>query len=303
MGFSKFNLLKYIFVTLAVGLLGLAIIIFAGLYLQTFNSGFGANHEDLILSLIISIISVLSVIIIVFIKNSETLIFKLTFLIIISFFIFFLILYLLKISGIIDSVNSLSDFKEYVRSFNNYAIIIFTVIQFLQVVILPIPSVFTIGAGVILFGPLKTAIFSCFGIISGSIVAFMMGKYLGYKLVKWLVGEKLVNKILKLISGKDKLLLTFMLLFPFFPDDALCFVAGITTISPYYFIITIIITRFVTIFISTYSINNSIIPYNTWWGILLWCIILVASISITFIIYKNGNKIEKYFKNKKSVKI
>jgi len=299
MSVYKFKIFKYILITLSVCLMGFSIIIFAGLYLQTFKTGFWANYEDFILSLIISFISILSVVIIVFIKNSETLIFKLTFLTVLSFFLFFLILYLLKISGVMDSINSVSDFKEYVQSFNNFSIIIFTVLQFLQVVILPIPSIFTIGAGVILFGPFKTAVFSYLGIVLGSFVAYFIGKYLGCRVVKWLIGEKLISKILNLISGKDKLLLTFMLLFPFFPDDALCFVAGLTTISPYYFVFTIIITRLITVFASTYSLNNSIIPYNTWWGVLIWCVLFVLTITLTILIYKNSNKIDKYLNNRK----
>ena len=89
-----------------------------------------------------------------------------------------------------------------------------------------------------------------------------------------------------------------MFLFPFFPDDLLCFVAGITTMSAAYFIVMIIVTRLISVFIGSYSMNNSIIPFDTWWGILLWLLIFAATVAITVFIYKKGEEIEKLFKRK-----
>ena len=178
--------------------------------------------------------------------------------------------------------------------------IFFILIQFLQVVVLPIPAFITVGAGVLLFGPLKGAIFSCIGIILGSIVAFFIGRIFGFKVAKWLVGEDSLNKGLNIIKGKDKIILTFMFLFPFFPDDILCFVAGITTLSPSFFIIMIIITRIISVFASSFSMNNNIIPYDTWWGILLWVIFILFTLLSMVLICKKGNKIQEFFTRKKS---
>ena len=164
---------------------------------------------------------------------------------------------------------------------------------------MPIPSFVTVGAGVLLFGPLKGAIFSAIGIILGSIVGFTIGRIFGYKVAKWLVGEDSLNKALNLIKGKDKVVLTFIMLFPFFPDDVICFVAGITSISPTFFIVMIFITRTITVFVSSYSFSGSIIPYNTWWGILIWLIIFAVTIVLSVIIYKNSDKIDKLLSRKK----
>ena len=90
-----------------------------------------------------------------------------------------------------------------------------------------------------------------------------------------------------------------MFLFPFFPDDILCFVAGITTLSSSFFITMIIITRIISVFASSYSMNNSIIPYDTWWGILLWVIFIAFTLVSMVFICKKGNKIQKYFSRKK----
>lgn len=45
-----------------------------------------------------------------------------------------------------------------------------------------------------LFGPWKCFLFSMIGIVSGSLVAFIVGRKLGYKAVVWLVGEEDLKK-------------------------------------------------------------------------------------------------------------
>ena len=208
-------------------------------------------------------------------------------------------MYFLKKTGYLDKFSSVESFRDYISSFGALAVFFFILLQFLQVVILPIPSFVTVGAGVLLFGPLKGAIFSTIGIILGSIVGFFIGRIFGYKVAKWLVGEDSLNKALNLIKGKDKVVLTFIMLFPFFPDDVICFVAGITSISPTFFIVMIFITRTITVFVSSYSFSGSIIPYNTWWGILIWIIIFAVAIVLSVIIYKNSDKIDKLLSRKK----
>ena len=67
------------------------------------------------------------------------------------------------------------------------------------------------------------------------------------------VGKENLDKALKAVKGKDKAILTFMFLFPFFPDDILCFVSGLSSMSTGFFIIMITITRFISIFISCFA--------------------------------------------------
>ena len=107
-----------------------------------------------------------------------------------------------------------------------------------------------------------------------------------------------LDKGLELVKGKDKVILTFMFLFPFFPDDVLCFVAGLSSMSVPYYIVMITITRIINIVVSAYSVNGSIIPYNTWWGILLWIAVFILVAALCYVIYKHGDKIENFFKSK-----
>ncbi len=297
---KKLSLLKEILCDVFIGLVGCLGVIFTVLYVDTFESGVWYSYSNVIIAVSVSIISVLTVLAIVFLNGNKTFVYKLFLLVIVCLALVMISLYFLKTSGFLSKIDSVDKFREYINSYGNYAIFLFLLIQFLQVVVLPIPAFITVGAGVLLFGALKGAILSSIGIILGSIVAFLIGRIFGFKVAKWLVGEDNLNKGLKAIKGKDKVILTFMFIFPFFPDDILCFVAGITTMSTTFFIVMIIITRIISIFASSYSMNNSIIPYNTWWGILLWIIFIAVTLFLMVMLYKKGDKIEKLFSKKKN---
>lgn len=301
---KKMSMVKQVLYSIFIGLMGCFAVVFTVLYVNTFSDGFWFDYSEIIVAVCVSLISILTVLSITFLKYKKDVVYKLFFLLVISIFLVIISLYLLKITGFLNRFNTVEKFRKYIQSFGNYAVILFVVIQFLQVVVLPIPAFITVGAGVLLFGPLKGAFYSSIGIIFGSIVAFYIGRIFGFKVAKWLVGEDSLRKGLKTIKGKDKLILTFMFLFPFFPDDILCFVAGVTTISPLFFVVMIIITRLISVFVSSFSINNSIIPYDTWWGIVLWVLFFLLTFLIMVLIYKKGDKVEKMFfgNNKKHSK-
>lgn len=276
-----------------ISLIGVTGILFTHLCLKSFDFGLENIYISLIKIVSFCLIFISTILALIFMEKSQSFIYKLSIFIIVFFCLVSIFLYYLKTSGILDKINSIEDFRNYISSTGNYSVIFFIVLQFLQVVILPIPSFITVGAGVVLFGPLNASIYSYAGIVAGSILAYYIGKILGYNTIKWLIGEKSLNKVINLIKGKDKVILTLMFLFPFFPDDLLCFVAGVLAVDQKFFIIMIILVRLVTIFVSSYSLNNSLIPFNTWWGILCWIILFILVLIITALIYKKTNSKEK----------
>lgn len=289
------NVLSVIFISLN-GLIG---VVFAVLYLETFGEGFVSDYFDVILTVTVVLITVFTMLAIIFLRRSDGLLYKLFLITVVTTAVVSVLLYALKASGFLEKIDSVEDLRSFVSSFGGNAVIVFIALQFLQVVVLPIPAFITVAAGVLIFGAFKGAIFSCIGIIVGSFVAFFIGRVFGYRVAKWLVGRESLDKWLNKIKGKDKIVLTFMFLFPFFPDDVLCFVAGITTMSALFFSVMIVFARLISVFATCYSLNNSIIPYDTWWGILLWVLFIALTIILTVLIYKKGNKIEKLFSRKK----
>ena len=203
-------------------------------------------------------------------------------------------------TGIITKINSIQALRDYIAQFGNMAVFLFILFCFLQVIVLPVPGSVAVAAGVALFGPLKCAIYSFIGIVSGSIVAFAVGRWIGYKAVKWIVGQDTLDKWLQKLKGKDYLILSIMFLLPMFPDDVLCFVAGLSSMTWPYFIVMIIITRLISVVTTSYSIG--LISFNTWWGILIWIVLAALVVASFWIVCKYSDKIDNFIKTKLKLK-
>lgn len=295
---DKIEILKTILSCSVIVVLGAAAIVFGLLYMNLTNISFLERHKRLVETLFIIIIGLVTIISVVCQLSDKKFVYRLTFLTLILMTAALAVLYVMQITGLWDKIDSVEDLRNYVSGFGGYAVFIFIAIQFLQVVVLPIPGFITVSVGVLLFGAFRGSVYSVIGIVSASIVAFFIGRVFGYKVAGWLVGKENLDKGLELVKGKDKVILTFMFLFPFFPDDVLCFVAGLSSMSVPYYIVMITITRIINIVVSAYSVNGSIIPYNTWWGILLWIAVFILVAALCYAIYRHGDKIENFFKSK-----
>lgn len=295
---DKIEILKTVLSCSVIVVLGAAAIVFGLLYMNLTNISFLERHKSLIETLFIIIIGLVTIISVVCQLSDKKFVYRLTLLTLILMTAALAVLYVMQITGLWDKIDSVEDLRNYVSGFGGYAVFIFIAIQFLQVVVLPIPGFITVSVGVLLFGAFRGSVYSVIGIVSASIVAFFIGRVFGYKVAGWLVGKENLDKGLELVKGKDKVILTFMFLFPFFPDDVLCFVAGLSSMSVPYYIVMITITRIINIVVSAYSVNGSIIPYNTWWGILLWIAVFILVAALCYVIYKHGDKIENFFKSK-----
>ena len=295
---DKIEILKTVLSCSVIVVLGAAATVFGLLYMNLTNISFLERHTSLIETLFIIIIGLVTIISVVCQLSDKKFVYRLTFLTLILMTAALAVLYVMQITGLWDKIDSVEDLRNYVSGFGGYAVFIFIAIQFLQVVVLPIPGFITVSVGVLLFGAFRGSVYSVIGIVSASIVAFFIGRVFGYKVAGWLVGKENLDKGLELVKGKDKVILTFMFLFPFFPDDVLCFVAGLSSMSVPYYIVMITIMRIINIVVSAYSVNGSIIPYNTWWGILLWIAVFILVAALCYVIYKHGDKIENFFKSK-----
>ena len=211
------------------------------------------------------------------------------------FIVFCLILlFILERTGFFSIIQNSESLQDYLEETGVWMPILYIVLQYLQVIILPIPSVVSTLAGLALFGPFRAMIYSLIGIILGSFTAYFIGKKLGYKAVAWMIGEETLNKWQQKLKGKDNLFLTLMFLFPVFPDDVLCFVAGLSSMSNTYFSIMIVFSRLLAISTTCYSVD--LIPFNTWWGLTIWAVLFIGVTIAFLIIYKNLNRIQAALK-------
>ncbi len=293
---DKKSILKKFLNVTSLMLIGILLIVFSIMYIETFSEGFFNENKNVIVSSIVFLVSFFIILSIIFFSLDNNFVFKISTVIFLTILLCVISLYFLKTSGILSKISNVTSLRNYVASFGASGVFVYILLQFLQVVVLPIPAFISTVAGVYLFGSFYASIYSLVGILLGSVLAFMVGRFLGYKVVKWLIGKETLDKWLLKIKNKDKIILTFMFLFPFFPDDVLCFVAGLSSMSVSYFLIMITICRIISIFFTTYSVSGAIIPYTTWWGILIWITIFILTIILSLYLYKNGEKIQKFFK-------
>ena len=286
---KRYYIIKEILSIITICVLGSLAITFSVSYVETFNGGILYEYSNLLVCSATAFVCLLTVLCLLYIRKSEKLIFKLTVVVVIIVFLVSSVMFFLKKAGLLSVLNDVNEVRKYIEEFGPLAWVLFVALQILQVTILPIPSILMVTAGVLMFGVIKGALLSSVGIILGSLMGFFFGRLFGVKAVKWMVGERALNKGLKLIEGKDKTLFSLMFLLPFFPDDMLCFVAGLTNIKAREFVIIVIITRFVSVFVSSLSIGNMLIPYDKWWGICIWFVIFATIIYLVVKIFSPKN--------------
>ncbi len=133
-------------------------------------------------------------------------------------------------------------------------------VQLASVVIAPIPSNITAAAGAYLFGLWPSFLLTWGAVTLGSAVVFALARALGQKFAGKFVSEKLEEKYLDVIRRKRDVFLALAFLFPFFPDDLLCILAGLTDIPFRRFLLLMALAR----------------P----WGLLVACMVGSATVSI-----------------------
>ena len=190
---------------------------------------------------------------------------------------------------------SQEEIQIFLQSKGALAPLLFILITFLQVTFIPIPSTITVLVGNYLFGFWVSYLYSFIGMMLGSTLAFYLGRWFGKKFIYWLVSDKdIVDTYLNKIKNKGNVLLFFMFLFPFFPDDLLCSVAGVMPISALSFILMQVFTRGVTILTTLFMLSGDIIPFYGWGIPFNICLTLIL-MTIFYICYKNAETISYKF--------
>ena len=76
----------------------------------------------------------------------------------------------------------------------------------------------------------QAMILGVLAVIAGSVIVFLAARALGRNAVQRFLDKGVMEKYLPIIEEKQDMFLFLTMLFPFFPDDALCMLAGLTKI-------------------------------------------------------------------------
>ncbi len=146
-------------------------------------------------------------------------------------------------TGFFRAIGSLDSLRAYIADFAPYSHLLFFLVQFLSVVLAPIPSNITAAAGGLLFGTWPAFLLTFGAVAAGSLLTFSLARALGRNFADRLVSRKLSEKYRDVLRSKAPVFLVLAFLFPFFPDDMLCILAGLTGISFRRFAVIVLLTR------------------------------------------------------------
>lgn len=188
--------------------------------------------------------------------------------------------------------SSIANLKYFILSTGRKGKIVYILIQMAQVIFLPIPAGIITLAGVAIWGPFWGAVLDSIGVLLGSYSSFFLGKIFGFRLVSWVTGRATAEKYAKIINDRGKFFLFYAFLLPFFPDDILCLIAGITTMSFKYFFLVALITRPIGVFCLCYFGGGYIIPFSGW-GIYVWIFLAAIILVSIYFLTKYQSQIEE----------
>jgi uncharacterized membrane protein YdjX (TVP38/TMEM64 family) len=133
--------------------------------------------------------------------------------------------------------------RETVQSFGPWAPVAFVGLQALQVVLAPVPGQ-TLGfLGGYLFGSIAGTAYSMLGVVAGSWLVFRFARSYGRDAVaSWISGDVLA-RFDGFVDDRGEAALFLVFLLPAFPDDAICFLAGLSELRARRFLLLLVVGR------------------------------------------------------------
>jgi len=121
--------------------------------------------------------------------------------------------------------------RASVASFGIFAPLVFVLIQIAQVLFAPIPGQVLAMAGGYVFGPILGTVYSLVGATIGSAIAFWISRRFGRPAAERLVHPDTLSIFDGFLEDHGRLAVFLVFVIPGLPDDALCFVCGLTPVS------------------------------------------------------------------------
>lgn len=152
-----------------------------------------------------------------------------------------LVLFLWR-TGAFQAMRSVEEFRAYIERFGIWAYLIFWLIQFISVVVAPIPGNVVTVVGAVAFGFWWGTLLSVTANFCASILVFVLVRRFGQNFARRLAGKHM-TRYHELFTRKRDSFLFLTILLPFFPDDVICMLAGLTEIPFTRFLIILITAK------------------------------------------------------------
>ena len=187
-------------------------------------------------------------------------------------------------------------FKGWVEKSTGWVLwLVLWVLFFLQTNLIQIPAVsllqISVHSGIeVLSWQYILLVMSAY--MSGCILSYWLGRWFGSKAVKWVAGgEEDFDKWSKFINEKGKIWYLMTVIFPLFPDDILCIIAGSLKMNFGFYTVANLIGRGIglitmLVVLKYIGVASGSIPFM----LIIWCVGLIAEIITLIVLNKNTKK-------------
>ena len=196
--------------------------------------------------------------------------------------------YALWKTGVFERINSVEELREVISGAGAWAGVVYFFLQMMTVIVAPIPSNISMMAGALALGFWPAMILGVLAVGVGSVIVFLAARALGRNAIHRFLDKGVMEKYLPVIEEKQDMFLFLTMLFPFFPDDALCMLAGLTNIPLGRFVVIMALSRPWGLIVAALMGSGSIsLPI---WA---WAVIGVAGLFIFYFAMKYSAQIEE----------
>ena len=190
-------------------------------------------------------------------------------------------------TGFFEAAGSQQKLGAYIARCAPWSHLAYFGIQLVSVIVAPIPSNLTAAAGAYLFGLWPSFLLTWGAVALGSAIVFGLARALGQGFVSQFVGEKVSGKYLDVIRRKRDVFLALAFLFPFFPDDILCILAGLTDIPFKRFFLLVAVCRPWGLLVAC-GVGSATVSIP-WWGMAL---LGALGLAVFLLAMKYGDRLE-----------
>jgi uncharacterized membrane protein YdjX (TVP38/TMEM64 family) len=167
--------------------------------------------------------------------------------------------------------------RAFLAGFGSWTPAAFVALQAAQVVVAPIPGQLLGLVAGYLFGGLAGALYSMVGVTLGSAVAIGVSRRYGRPYTERVVDDSVLERFDAIVEEVGVPGLFLMYLLPVFPDDVLCFVAGLTDIPLPRLLALVLVGRAPTFVLVAY-LGGSVADSNLAFAALLGVTLLVLAV-------------------------
>lgn len=193
--------------------------------------------------------------------------------------------------GLWEKLRDVEGLRNWIESKGKFAIFVYAGLVLCSVIFLPVPSTVMNYLATVLFKHAwVTFLVTSAATIAGSFICFWLGKVFGKRLANWLIGKEKTEKYSEIINKKGKPLFVMMLLLPFFPDDVICIVAGISGMSFAFFSVAVILARPVMIAVVTFLGRYATDAIDTWGIPVTAAVVVLVVVAAAIVAFKRDYK-------------